>query len=162
VILYSDREAFDRAAERFRSIVEKYQAALRDALSKSRSDFEQRIICEFGPRWEQNPPRFFARWRIGATPQNIGAELQRLAREIFESAVSFDDPVVKILYKNVAPENLRETAFVEVLRKIMLKRRVPREIIDSLFDSGKPPRRPAHSLAGEVNDGAGTLRAYPA
>jgi hypothetical protein len=162
VILYSDREAFDRAAERFRSIVEKYQAALRDALSKSRSDFEQRIICEFGPRWEQNPPRFFARWRIGATPQNIGAELQRLAREIFESAVSFDDRVAKIPYKNVAPENLRETAFVEVLRKIMLKRRVPREIIDSLFDSGKPPRRPAHSLAGEVNDGAGTLRAYPA
>ncbi len=41
--------------------------------------------------------------------QNIGAELQRLAQEIFESAVSFDAPVVKILYKNVAPENLRET-----------------------------------------------------
>ena len=28
VILYSDREAFDKSAERFRSIVEKYQAAL--------------------------------------------------------------------------------------------------------------------------------------
>lgn len=99
VILYSDREAFDKAVDRFTSIVEKYQAASKAPLSRSRSDFEQRIICEFGPKWEQNPPRFFTPWRIEATPQNIGAELQRLAREIFESAVSFDDPVVKILYK---------------------------------------------------------------
>ncbi len=29
VILYSDREVFDRATEQFRSIVEKYQAALK-------------------------------------------------------------------------------------------------------------------------------------
>jgi hypothetical protein len=44
---------------------------------------------------------------------------------------------VKILYKNVAPENLRERAFLEVMRGIMLKRRVPRDIIDSLFESGQ-------------------------
>jgi hypothetical protein len=35
-------------------------------------------------------------------PQNIGAERQRLAREIFESAVSFDDPVAKILYTRIS------------------------------------------------------------
>jgi hypothetical protein len=137
VILYSDREAFDKAAERFRSIVEKYQAALKDALSKLQSEFEKRIVDEFSPRWEQNPPKHFARWGIEATPDKIAAELQRLAQEIFESAVSFDAPVVKILYKNVAPENLRESAFLEVLRTIMLKRRVPHAIIDSLFESGQ-------------------------
>jgi hypothetical protein len=45
--------------------------------------------------------------------------------------------VVKILYKNVAPENLRDGTFLEVLKTIMVKRRVPREIINSLFESGQ-------------------------
>jgi hypothetical protein len=95
VILYSDREAFDKTAERFRSIVVKYQAALKNALRKSQSEFEKRIVEEFSPRWEQNPPKHFARWGIEATPDKIAAELQRLAQEIFESAVSFDAPVVR-------------------------------------------------------------------
>jgi len=137
VILYSDRDAFDKATTRFKSVVEKYQTALRDALSESRSAFENRIIDEFSPRWAQNPPKYFARWGTEATPENIRVELQRLAQEIFESAVSFDEPKVRILYKNVAPENLRESAFLGVLKKIMLKRRVPRQIIDSLFEAGQ-------------------------
>ena len=71
------------------------------------------------------------------TSAKIRAELQRLAQELFANAVSFDAPVVKILYKNVAPENLGDKAFLEVLKTIMLKKRVPREIIDSLFESGQ-------------------------
>jgi hypothetical protein len=137
VILYSDRAAFDKAAERFRVIVEKYQTALHDTLSKSQAEFEKRIVDEFSKRWEQSPPQHFARWGIDATPDNIKGELQRLAQDIFECAISFDPPVVKILYKNVAPENLGDASFLDVLRAIMLRRRVPREIIDSLFESGQ-------------------------
>jgi hypothetical protein len=118
-------------------IVEKYQTALGDTLTKLQAEFETRIVEEFARRWEQNPPKRFARWGIEATPEKIRTELQRLAQEIFESAVSFDPPLVKILYKNVAPENLRDSAFLKTLKTIMLKRRVPREIIDSLFESGQ-------------------------
>jgi len=69
------------------------------------------------------------------SPETIRIELQRLAKEIFDSAVAFDCPVAKILYKNVAPENVRGGSFLETLNKIMVARRVPREIIDSLFES---------------------------
>ncbi len=100
---------------------------------------ERKIICEFGPEWERNPPQIFCPRRIEATHQNIGAELQRLRRRFSKAPFRSTTPVVKILYKNVAPENLRETAFVEVLRKIMLKRRVPSEIINSLLKwAGRP------------------------
>ena len=99
--------------------------------------FEKRIIDEFAPRWEHNPPSHYARWRIEPTPKKIRDDLRQLAKEIFENAISFDEPKVKILYKNVAPENLRDGTFLDVLRKIMTKRRVPREIIDSLFESGQ-------------------------
>ena len=47
VILYNDREAFDKAAERFRVIVEKYQTALRESLPSLRANFVTRIVDEF-------------------------------------------------------------------------------------------------------------------
>ena len=137
VILYRDRERFDQAAERFRVIVEKYQTALKEALTKSQDEFEQRIVDEFSLRWKQNPPRYFRRWDIEPTHENICMALQKHAQEIFEGAISFNPPVVKILYKNVAPENLQDHGFLDALKTIMLKRRVPHSIVDSLFESGQ-------------------------
>lgn len=137
VILYSDRDAFNRATSRFKSIVEKYQIAVRATLVTKQSEFEKRIVEEFTRRWEQNPPKHFARWGIEPTPEKIKAELQKLAQELFQSAITFDAPAVKILCKNVAPENIRDKRFLDALRKIMLKRRVPQAIIESLFESGQ-------------------------
>jgi hypothetical protein len=137
VILYSDRDAFDKAISRFQTVIEKYQAALRKKLSESRATFESRIVGEFAPKWGQNPPRHFSRWDIEPTPQNIKAELERFAQEIFESGITFDEPKMKVLYKNVAPENIQDRAFLEVLKNIMIKRRVPPAIIASLFESGQ-------------------------
>lgn len=137
VILYSDREAFDKAVSRFKLIVEKYQAALREKLTALQAKFEKRIVDEFSRRWEQTPPKHFARWGTKPTAENIRVELRRLAKEIFDKAITFDPPKMKILYKNVAPENLRDTAFLDDLKTIMLKRRVPSDIVDSLFESGE-------------------------
>lgn len=137
VILYNDRESFDRATKRFQLIVEKYQAALRDALQTKQAEFEKRIVDEFSARWEQKPPKHFARWGIEASAETIRIELQRLAKEIFDSGITFDAPVVKVLYKNVAPENVRDGLFLETLNRIMVAKRVPRKIIDSLFESGQ-------------------------
>jgi hypothetical protein len=137
VILHNDREAFDKATSRFKSVVEKYQIALRDTLATKESEFEKRIVDEFSRRWEQNPPRHFERWGIEVTPENITAELQRLAHELFNSAIAFEAPILKILYKNVAPENIRDKRFLDPLKAIMLKKRVPQPIIDSLFESGQ-------------------------
>jgi hypothetical protein len=137
VILYSDRVDFDQATSRFKLIVENYQGALRNALETKKSEFEKRIVDEFSPRWERTPPEYFARWKIEATPENIGVELQRLARELFNSAIAFDPTDVKILYKNVAPENIRDERFLDELKRNMLKKRVPQPTIDSLFESGQ-------------------------
>jgi hypothetical protein len=50
---------------------------------------------------------------------------------------AFEAPVVKIVYKNVAPENVQNNSFLDTLKRIMVTRRVPKEIIDSLFESGQ-------------------------
>jgi hypothetical protein len=137
VILYNDRDSFDKATDRFKLVIEKYQAALRGKLSQCKAAFEERIIEEFAPRWAANPPNYFARWGFEPSSAKIRTELQWLAEEIFATAISFDEPKVKVLYKNVAPESIRDSAFLEVLKIIMVKRRVPRDIIASLFESGQ-------------------------
>jgi hypothetical protein len=93
-------------------------------------------VAEFLPRWEQNPPRHFKRWGIAATQDNITAELQKLAQKLFQKATTFEPPVVKTLYKNVAPENVRDQRFLGPLKEIMVTKHVPRAIIDSLFETG--------------------------
>ena len=70
------------------------------------------------------PPKLFARWEIQATPDKIENELRQFAQEIFESAVSFHPPAVQ------------NGEFLKQLERNMLKRKVPRAIIDSLFESG--------------------------
>ena len=139
VILYSDRQAFDKAVRRFQTVIEKYQAALREKLSVSSAAFEKRIVEEFLPKWEQKTPLYFSesRWPIEPTPENKRGELKRLAQYIFENAVKFEKPKVKALYKNVAPENIEDAAFVDALKDIMKRRRVRWEIIASLFESGE-------------------------
>jgi hypothetical protein len=137
VILYQHRDKFDKATSRFKPIVEKYQAALQAALETKRSEFEKRIVDEFSQRWEQNPPSYFARFEIDPTPEIVERELRRLAHELFQSAIAFDAPVVKIVYKNVAPENIGDRKFLDALKSIMLRKRVPQTIIDTLFESGQ-------------------------
>lgn len=137
VILFSDRDAFDKEIGRFKVVINLYQKALQSKLKEFEAAFEKRIIDEFTPRWESNPPAYFARWGIKITPENIRAKLKMVAHDIFEGAISFDEPKIKVLYKNVAPENIRDDAFLEVLKNIMVKKSVPREFIESLFESGE-------------------------
>lgn len=121
----------------FEAIVAAYQAVLRQKLERSRETFEKRIVEEFAARWAQNPPKYFRRYGMEASRETIAVELRALAGSIFDNAIEFDPPVVKILYKNVAPENLQNGEFLKRLKAIMIKRPVPRQIIDSLFETGQ-------------------------
>jgi hypothetical protein len=44
---------------------------------------------------------------------------------------------VKTLYKNIAPETVDDSKFLEPLKEIMVAKRVPQKIIDTLFESGQ-------------------------
>ena len=137
VILYIDRDDFEKATARFKSIIENYQAVLTKALEKKKTEFEKRIVTEFSRRWKGNPPPLFARWRIQPSPENIAAELNKIAAELFQKAIAFEPPIVKTLYKNIAPETVHDSKFLEPLKEIMVAKRVPQTIIDSLFESGQ-------------------------
>ncbi|UWQ20125.1 hypothetical protein [Jannaschia sp. W003] len=143
VILREDRDEFEAAVEDFSNIVASYHKAVRKALKRYRDDFCESFVAEFLPRWEASPPDYIDRWRRASVDIDLPEELVRRANEVFEEMVSFAPPAVRLIEKNVSPKNVEDRRFLEPLRQIMEKRRVSREIIETLFASGSAaPEQP--------------------
>jgi hypothetical protein len=135
VILSNDRTAFHKEIEMFRENLSNYHKAVSAALATVKSDFETRFIKEYLPRWQQNPPRRFDRYGLPPTTDNLEQELRGIVQKLLSTAISFEPPRVRVVYKNIAPESVRDADFLEPLRKIMQRRGVPISIINSLFAS---------------------------
>jgi hypothetical protein len=135
VILHQDRKRFDQEIARYREIVLAYQKAVVSELEKAKSSFEQKLVAEYLPRWIQKPPAALIRYLSDPTGADIKLHLQRTAQNSFVEAVDFAPPLVRVVYKNVAPESVQDEAFTEPLRREMKKRRVPDTIIKSLFNT---------------------------
>ncbi|WP_281981364.1 hypothetical protein [Thalassorhabdomicrobium marinisediminis] len=136
VILKEDPEKFDAAVEEFTAIVSAYHTSIRKALDGPRETFRDNFVSEFLPRWMASPPPYMSHW--GRTPdeRSLREELKLRADEVFEKMLDFAPPSVRLVEKNVSPNNVEDPKFLEPLRRIMEKRRVPQEIIESLFASG--------------------------
>jgi hypothetical protein len=137
IILREDRDRFDKKVKRFETIVEAYHAALKDRFEEAREGFKKRIREEFTPRWKANPPARFLRWGYEKTEGKIRIEIDKLADKVFDEALVFDPPLVRVNYKGIAFENIMDADFVANLKAIMEKREVPTEILATLFETGE-------------------------
>jgi hypothetical protein len=136
VIFSRDREALNTDIERFKRNLETFYEAALAAFKELARNFEDRLVKEYFPRWQQNPPRVFTRFGIQATDENLQRELHNIVKMTTTEAIAFEAPQVRVVYKNVAQESVHDSDFREPLRKVMLRRRVPISIIDSLFSVG--------------------------
>jgi hypothetical protein len=136
IILREDRDRFDKKVKRFETIVEAYHAALKDRFEEAREGFKKRLREEFTPRWKANPPARFLRWGYEKTEGKIRIEIDKLADKVFDEALVFDPPLVRVNYKGIAFENIMDADFVANLKAIMEKREVPTEILATLFETG--------------------------
>lgn len=136
IVLSTERAAFDDKIERFKRNLAKYHEAVVNAFEKSKSDLEKSLVKEYIPRWRKRPPSRFLQYGIEASPANLKRELVLLVQQVIREAVSFDKPRVRVVYKNVAPESVRDPKFLEPLQENMRRRKVPVAIIESLFKSG--------------------------
>lgn len=136
VILREDREKFDAAVQEFTVVVQDYHKAIRAALAAHQATFRGNFVAEFLPRWTASPPTYMSQW--GRTPdeQSLKAELEVRADEVFENMMDFAPPSVRLVEKAVSPRNVEDPDFLEPLRRIMEKRRVPKNIISTLFETG--------------------------
>jgi hypothetical protein len=137
IILREDRDKFDKKARRFEAIVQCYHAALKEKLEEAREGFKERLREEFTPRWKANPPARFLRWSYESSEVKIRIEIDKLADKVFDEALVFDPPLVRVNYKGIAFENIMDADFVANLKAIMEKREVPAEILATLFETGE-------------------------
>ena len=80
-------------------------------------------------------PILATRYGLPPTRENLEKQLRSLAQRLSGEAISFAAPTVRVVYKNIAPESVRDPNFLASLRKNMERRGVPNALIDSLFAS---------------------------
>jgi hypothetical protein len=136
VILNTDRQAFDSEIEQFKRNLKKYHDAVLAALAKVKTDFEETLVKGYLPKWKVNPPASFKRYGLLPTSENLEKQLRAVVDDLGRKAISFEEPRIRVIYKSVAPESVRDPEFIEPLKKIMQRRNVPVAIIESLFASG--------------------------
>lgn len=137
VILREDRSDFDAAVEKFIAVVEGYHEKVREALDTHRDNFKKNFVAEFLPRWKEDPPDYMTRWGNRSNDDSLRTELENRADEVFKQMLEFEPPSVRLVEKNISPKNVEDRRFLDRLKTIMERRRVPKDIIDTLFASGE-------------------------
>ena len=132
----SARPAFDNEVKTFECNLQNYHREVLKTVEALKSDFEEKLIKEYLPKWVEHPPANFARYNLASAPGNLEKELRVVIKRLSSEAISFGTPIVRVIYKNIAPESVTDPNFLEPLKKNMEGRGVPRTVIESLFASG--------------------------
>lgn len=136
VILREDRDDFDAAIQKFKQVVERYHEKVREALDAHRDNFRENFVVEFLPRWKEDPPEYMTRWGNRSDDDSLRIELKDRADEVFTKMLEFEPPSIRLVEKNISPKNVEDPRFLDRLKTIMERRRVPKDIIESLFAAG--------------------------
>jgi hypothetical protein len=105
-------------------------------MTTAKANYEEILIKGYLPRWRDRPPASFQRYGLPPTDENLEKQLRDLVQDLSNQAISFEEPRVRVIYKNVAPESVRDPKFLEPLKKNMKRRGVPLAMIQALFASG--------------------------
>lgn len=152
LILRQDWARFHAEIDRFRHNIGAFRQAVMAAFDQGVAAYEAMIVKEFLPRWQAQTPKMFERWNIPATEENLVSELSHFARQIGEKALTFEEPSIDVIYKDVSPDSAADPDFIEPLKEQMRKRRVPPRIIDELFSKFDAAR------GGDVAEPAARVR----
>jgi hypothetical protein len=115
--LSTDRGAFDVDVKRFTENLAAYHQAIIKALESVKANFEERLVKEYLPKWQTRPPANFARYGVPPTKSNLEQQLRELVRNLLQTNISFEPPRVRVIYKNIAPESVRDAGFLDPLQK---------------------------------------------
>jgi hypothetical protein len=133
VILNTERLSFNKEVGRFERNLAAYHVAVVAAVKKVGGKFEESVVDEFLPRWKAHPPDNLTRYIPEPTDEDIEQYIRPIAQRLFKGAVEFAPPYVRIVYKNISPESVRDPNFLEALKVRMRRRKVPEAFIWSLF-----------------------------
>lgn len=136
VIFHRQKANFSREITRFERNVEKYCAAARKAFGDTKAGFRDRLVAEYLPRWRQKPPSRFAKYGVPSTEENLRSELVHRIDTLVNDALLFQEPIVRVIYKDIARQSVDSVEFRGLLAKAMQRRGVPVPEIESLFSAG--------------------------
>jgi hypothetical protein len=147
VIFRRDMAEFAEEIECFKRNLSEYCWAARKVLADIKSQFEDRLVAEYLPRWKQHPPKNFTRYGVEPTDENLKLDLKDRVATMVNEAFSFQNPVVRMIPKDVSLQSIHNKEFRALLEKAM-RGKVPVAEINSLFGVGDAaPSQASFSIA---------------
>lgn len=132
VIFRADRENFKAKLNDFIALTKLYQEAVKADLERMRKAFCKQMVEEFFEHWQTNTPARL-RHRDKTDDPSLIADIEAQAKSMFDGAIEMGPPELKVVYKDISIEDLRDAAMMETLKDLMEKARVPAATIAKLF-----------------------------
>ena len=133
IIFHEKRQAFKDECDRFREAIECYVGNVKETIADQRDAFIESVVAEYLPRWKARPPHRYKDHGVQPTQEDMRKDLADLAGRLFDDAIDFGEPKVRVIPKNIAPESIRDAHFKEAVETALRRRKVPPSVIHSLF-----------------------------
>lgn len=134
VILRKDKDLFQTKLDELRELTKAFQTAMKDDLKGHRDKFCDRMVKEFLDHWKASPPARL-RNRDKADEPHLTADIKLQAERMFDSAIEMGVPESKVVYKDIALEDLKDPDLMFKLKKLMLDAGVEDTTVEKLFET---------------------------
>lgn len=138
IILRRDREALKEQIERLKVIFEAWQGKLAAQQQDVRIAFAKGFVDEFLPRWLLKPPREYTLRSISAEDQTtqMTNDIFRAVNKLFDQMLQVAQPEFRVIFKDIALEDLQDPDFMTSLRQVMEEASIPAKELETLFEIG--------------------------
>ena len=135
VILRKDKDLFQAKLDELRALTEAFQTAMKNELKGHRDKFCDQMVKEFLDHWKASPPARL-RNREKAEEPHLTADIKLQAERMFDIAIEMGAPEAKVIYKDIALEDLKDQDLMAKLKKLMLDAGVDEATVGKLFETG--------------------------
>lgn len=135
IILRKDKDQLKKELDRFVAAITVYNDALKARFEKSKKEFRDRLVGGFLRVWQKSPPDRLSRRGL-PTEYLCKADISYEADGMFDRAIKLGMTDAKVIYKDIAIEDLKDEVLMMSLRKVMERAGVDRNTVEKLFQSG--------------------------
>jgi hypothetical protein len=151
VIFNRNKAEFAADIERFKKNVEEYCWIARNYLTQAKSRFHGRLVEEYFEKYKNWSSKNYEQFDL--TDDDLKVELQDLVATAIDDTLLFEEPIVRVVYKDITIQSIDDQAFRNELETAMRRKgrgreKVPIVEIKSLFGVGDAaPARPVAKAA---------------
>ena len=142
IIFKKDKDDFEHEVDRHRHLVKRYHKRLKDDIESAKPKFRERIVEEYKELWSTQMPSEVDPWTTHQIHRSQHRKsipfwqevLELEADKMFDRALQFDDPEVKLVYKDITVADLSDDRLMDRLVALLTKNKNNHQDLDKIVE----------------------------